>query len=571
MKKLFSILALGVAALTVSAQNFGDTITLTYKLHGQTRKFATVFSKEKDGAVKLDWSIVRNLKLWEGSYTMLPRSVASGSRISYLMPEDGNHVTLPEGETFAMLSQETFDLLLAGNPAKINGATWTPSPIRSNTALEAVSDEGARMSVALTPGFPLIVSMQNNPLEINWTASWKVAYDRQAMKEIYENPDKSGGIYYAYPYSDDVMLEIPDGYKVSHMSHYGRHGSRWVIRDYEYDILIDTLSTRRLTPYGEDVLRRVKLLADHARGHKGELTPLGERQHRGIAERMYRRFPELFVDSTAIQAYSSTEPRCIISMAAFSERLKELNPALQISRHASPGDMRFISYSNPDAKAVNDSSSAWWGKLLAHRESVLNPDRLMKSIFVDPVDYKSGVYLAMLLHDIAIDTQDAEPGIELLDIFTLDELYALWQSLNYKMYYLHGNNPRTDFAGPRSADNLVRHFVADIDSAIAGSVQPVTLRFGHDTALLRLLARMGVEGADAVIYDPGDYSKHWVDFSLTPMAGNLQVILLTSDKAGNEPLVVFRLNERPVALTALKTNYPDNIYPWSAVKKSMVR
>lgn len=569
MKKILSIIALGAAVMAASAQQFGDTITLTYKLHGQTRKFATVFTEEKDGGVKMDWSIVRNLKLWEGSYTMLPGSVARGNRVSYLMPEDGNHVVLPAGETFAMLSRESFDSLAAGYTAIINGAKWTPSLQRTNTTLEAVSDEGAKMSVALTPGFPLIISMQNNPLEINWTASWKAVYDRQAMKEVYENPDKSGGIYYAYPYSDDVMLEIPDGYKVSHMSHYGRHGSRWVIRDYEYNILIDTLSSRQLTPYGEDVLRRVKLLADHAKGHKGELTPLGERQHRGIAERMYRRFPELFVDSTAIQAYSSTEPRCIISMAAFSERLKELNPALQISRHASPGDMRFISYSNSDAKAVNDSASVWWGELLAHRESVLNPERLMKSIFIDPVDYKSGVYLAMLLHDIAVDTQDAEPGVELLDIFTLDELYALWQSLNYKMYYLHGNNPKTDCAGPRSADNLVNHFVADIDSAVAGGVQPVTLRFGHDTALLRLLARMGVEGADAVVDNPDDYSKRWVDFSLTPMAGNLQVILLTSDKVDSEPLVIFRLNERPVALTALKSDYPEMIYPWSAVKRSL--
>lgn len=569
MKKLLGLLTIALATLSASAQLPGDTITLNYKLHGQSRKFKTVFTLTDDGGARVDWSIVRNLKLWEGSYTMLPESVARGNRISYLMPEDGNNVTLPQGETFAILSQQSFDSLLAGYTTQINGATWTPVA-RSNQAIESVSDEGARMSVALTPGFPLIISMQDNPLEIDWTATWKPTYTLPARQLISEKPERSGGIYFAYPFNDDIILDIPEGYNVAHMSHYGRHGSRWVIRDYEYDILIDTLSTRQLTPLGTDVLRRVRLLADHARGHKGELTPLGERQHREIAERMFRRFPTLFSDSTAIEAFSSVEPRCIMSMAAFSERLKELNPSLQITRHASPGDMAFISFSNPDAKAVNDSSSTLWGQLLAHREAVLNPDRLMKSIFVDPVDHATGVYMAMLLHDIAVDTQDAQPGIELLDIFTIDELYALWQSLNYKMYYLHGNNPATNFAGPRSADNLVKNFIADIDSAIAGKTQPVTLRFGHDTALLRLLARMGVAGADAVVDNPADYHKEWIDFTLTPMAANLQIILLTSPSPDSEPLVMIRLNERPAVITKLIEQYPDGIYPWAVLRRHLM-
>ena len=38
-----------------------------------------------------------------------------------------------------------------------------------------------------------------------------------------------GGIYYAYPNVDvKEMRQTPSGYKPFYISHYGRHGSRWM-------------------------------------------------------------------------------------------------------------------------------------------------------------------------------------------------------------------------------------------------------------------------------------------------------------------------------------------------------
>ncbi|MDE6802161.1 MAG: histidine phosphatase family protein [Muribaculaceae bacterium] len=564
MKRLLYLALLVLSTLAAGAQEFGDTITLTYKLHGQTRRFRTCYTERLSGAVVMDWSIVRNLRLWQGSYTMSPASVADGTSLSYLMPEDGNRVVLPDGTTFAMLSRCCHKTLAEGHAVTIDGVVWTPTAV-TKEAIECVSSEGARMKVANSGALPLIVSMQNNPLEINWTASWhKRAVKPSPREEIAANTERSGGIYYAYPYTDDVMPEIPTGYSVSHISHYGRHGSRWVIREFEYGLFLDTIRGLALTPYGEDVVERVKLIADHARGHAGELTPLGERQHRGIAERMYRRFPHLFADSSRVWARSSMEQRCIMSMAAFSERLKELNPSLRVERHATPSDMHIISYSSPEAKRVNADSATWWKDLNAYRGEVVNPERLMSAMFVDSIGHDHGVYLSWLLHNIAVDVQDAEPGVELMDIFTPEEAYAHWLPLNYKMYYLHGNNPRTDAAGPHSAHALLDDIVTDMDSAIAGGAPAVTLRFGHDTALLRLLALMGLEGADAQEDEPDNYSEVWQDYRLAPMAANLQLILLTGDES-HEPLILIRHNERPAKLSGL-TPLPGGYYRWSDLK-----
>lgn len=519
----------------------------------------------------MSWDIVRNLKTWRGSYTMSSEAVANGNTLSYLMPEDGNHATLGHNETFAILSRNALETLNNKGHVTLNGIEWerisapgTPELVARHTPT------GACMTVANNMSLPLILSMQGNPLEINWTATVVNPKLQGPRQLIADKPERSGGIYYAYPFTTDEMPQVPEGYNVAFISHYGRHGSRWLIKTWEYDEALAALDSAAavngLTPFGIDALQRLRVIVTQSRGNKGALSPLGERQHRGIAERMLRRFPALFTGAGAhVEAFSSVEPRCIMSMAAFNERLKEINPALSIRRHAAPGDMRFISYSNPEMKAVNNDSSPWWNSLEAWRDSVLKPERLMASLFTNPDGVDNPVRLMWMLHDIAVDVQDVEPGVELLDLFTADELYDLWSCLNYKMYYLHGNNPATGAPGPRSAAALLRHFVADIDSVASGKRKgrTATLRFGHDTALLRLMALMNINGADAEIERAADYADGWQDFNLTPMAANLQVVVLTSPT--DEPLVLIRHNEQITSLPLEQLS--GGYYRWADVKR----
>ena len=166
-------------------------------------------------------------------------------------------------------------------------------------------------------------------------SDWNVgAPVRDLRAEIERTPEKSGGIYYAYPVTADDDLTVPEGFEPVFLTHYGRHGSRWCLKDYQYPMLDSLFAlnarTGNLTPLGLDVQQRLLRIGAHAAGHEGELSPLGERQHKAIAGRMAARFPNLFTDSTRIEARSSQIQRCIISMAAFCERLKELNPKLRV-------------------------------------------------------------------------------------------------------------------------------------------------------------------------------------------------------------------------------------------------
>ena len=151
-----------------------------------------------------------------------------------------------------------------------------------------------------------------------------------AREQIAAVPERAGGIYHSYEYRPAAAAPVPDGYTPFYISHYGRHGSRWHASESVYagplKILRKAAEAGALTPLGRDVLGRVEIIAADADKRYGDLSPRGVAEHRGIAERMYKAYPEVF--STAdgrecrIESRSTLVPRCILSMAAFNERLK---------------------------------------------------------------------------------------------------------------------------------------------------------------------------------------------------------------------------------------------------------
>lgn len=170
MKRFLYILLMALATLSAGAICRQDSVRLTYKLHGQTRRFAATFSHNDDGSVRMDWAIERNLKMWRGSYTMSPRAVETARTMSFLMPEDGRHVQLPDSETFAILSKTAFTALRDLGEMQWNNTTYRLDSIHNGIIQATDIEEGAVIKVLDDPDFPIITSMTDNPLEINWTA-----------------------------------------------------------------------------------------------------------------------------------------------------------------------------------------------------------------------------------------------------------------------------------------------------------------------------------------------------------------------------------------------------------------
>lgn len=369
--------------------------------------------------------------------------------------------------------------------------------------------------------------------------------------------EQLGSIYYAYPQPAEVQTAAPEGYTPVYISHYGRHGSRWRTSDEHYKVVVDMFDSlyqcKGLTPLGEDVRLRLHRVWEDARGRSGNITPLGERQHRNIARRMIQHFPEVFADSAVVDARSSTSLRCAMSMSYFTEALKEQNPALKVSRRAYQCYMDYIAYTSPLAEAFCSDTAAWRAHLRTFELEHICPDRFVDALLVKSSLLTKSKARALMdgIYWIAIDMQNCDhlQGISFFDLFTYDELFNLWRLVNARMYICNANALQNNGLMPRQASNLLRNIVESADRALAADCPRADLRFGHDTHLIRLLALMGVEGCEASESDPEKFHLVWQDYRVSPMAANLQFIFFR--RADGDILVKLLHNENEVRLSEL--------------------
>ena len=152
-----------------------------------------------------------------------------------------------------------------------------------------------------------------------------------------------------------VLSSSPEGYEPFHIEHYGRHGSRWLTADELYLRPVDYLRQAdmkgKLTERGRLLLKQLIFVSETAKNKAGELTPLGHRQHRQIARRMVKNFPEIYRAGNYVNANSTVVIRCILSMASEIAELKAIEPGLNVKCDASMETQNTLNYNHLDIPA----------------------------------------------------------------------------------------------------------------------------------------------------------------------------------------------------------------------------
>lgn len=391
------------------------------------------------------------------------------------------------------------------------------------------------------------------------------------FEEISADLNKAGGVYLAYPTVETKQTPAPKGYKPFYVSHYGRHGSRYLLSDRDYQWIIQLMekaeTVNGLTPLGHDVLKRLNMVWEEAQGRAGDLTPLGVRQHQGIAERMSKNFPEVFSGKRHVSARSTVVYRCAMSMVAFGDRLKQLNPQLDMSYEMSEKYMSYLNYHSARSNAfTHGKKGPWVEEYRKFEEAQVHPDRLVNTLFsnadfirceVNPSELMWGLYW------IAVDMQDMETPVSFFDLFTAKEMFDLWQCVNYRFYMGNANPLASNGIVMANAKSLVENILESADAAIKDRSIAATLRFGHDGNVIPLLALLQIENFDVAVAGPAEVYKHWCDFKATPMASNVQIVFF-ENKAG-DILVKFMHNEKEVHVPVKTDQWP--FYHWNDVKE----
>lgn len=389
-------------------------------------------------------------------------------------------------------------------------------------------------------------------------------------EEIFNDIATTGGVYYAYPGPQKPQTKAPKGYEPFYISHFGRHGSRWLISDDEYTRVMDVLEKAHnagtLTPLGEDVRKRLDIVWADAQGHGGDLSPVGVDQQRGIAERMFQSFPEVFKGAPQMSARATVVVRCVLSMDAFCERLKESNPALQIERESSNKYMNYLNFHTQEAMKFTSHKGPWYEEFRKFEQEHVRPERLMNALFSNKEYIRKNVHPEELmrgLYSIASDMQNVEPEVDFYDIFEKQELMDIWQIHNYKNYVCDGPSPMTNGLMLANAKSLLENIVNTASEVIASGKNTATFRFAHDGNIIPLAGLMRLENCYNEETNPDKFYQAWCNFKVAPMAGNIQLIFFRK-KGSDDILVKFMLNENEVSIP-VKTDIAP-FYHWKDVE-----
>ncbi len=399
-----------------------------------------------------------------------------------------------------------------------------------------------------------------------------------ARQEIRNNPLKAAGVYYAYPeneISPEYGQGAPAGYTPFYISHYGRHGSRYLISDADYTRAMELLhrasEAGALTPAGETLRCQLDTIWLEARGRGGELSPLGTRQHRGIARRMAVAHPQIFADGAEVTAASTVIMRCAHSMFAFMEGLRELYPRLDIPRESCERNMYYLNYHSDESAPYSSKKGPYYQDYNRFRNANTNPERLMASLFSDHAYLNRWIDQSGFMWDLfwlAADMQNMETDIDLMYLFTNDELYNMWRTANFGFFGRNSSYAPAQGMFTANAKNLLNNIIDTADSYIAAGKHGATLRFGHDGNIIPLTALMQLEGCHSDIERPEELDSEYADFFVSPMGSNLQMVFYRNEeKAGtaDEILVRIYLNENDISLPVAHAT--GKFYRWSELRR----
>lgn len=395
----------------------------------------------------------------------------------------------------------------------------------------------------------------------------------KACAEIKEDPSRAAGVYHLYEFdSIPAPTPAPKGFKLVYLSHYGRHGARYLEGHGHVDGVMNIMNRAHksgmLTPFGEDLYSRLTVYAEEQTEGVGKLSTIGYAQHQRIARNMLSTYPELFKCHVEAEAMATAYDRCIQSMESFCGTLEESVRKLKVTKDSGPAyydELNPHLKANPNFKGVGPDDTKFtrvdeWGTytLPSFAAAVVPYRHIIERIFksYDFVrEWDEPVMFCYYLYAAVMDAYDIPTKVDLSDVLTPEERYALWRVDNFYMYNTFGPRRYQDI---EALENIVRR----ADEDLASGKPELRLRFGHDTVVMSILWMLNAEHMGEKPSDAFHIEDNFQNYRIT-MAATL-IFAFYRDKAG-ETIVKLTLNERELTLPDLEP-VSGPYYRWEDVR-----
>lgn len=387
------------------------------------------------------------------------------------------------------------------------------------------------------------------------TATKFSADDCQGSLKPYTAPEKE----YAYP---DSLAPV-------FINHVGRHGSRFPASATHCkqfrEALENAESQGTLTNRGAELLELLEEVMEVADGQWGALDDLGVEEQRGIAARMYSRYPSLFKEKR-VEAISSYSPRCVMSMYSFTHQLTRMNNTIELTTASGRGKSILMRPFDVEMSYKDFIDLGQWKEPYQQQVDRVVPTSALARVLGENFDYgdTNPKELAIVEYYVIAGMSAMQVQCDASRYFTNEEYNALWSCFNLRQYLQRTSSTLSsvpaDIASPLLCD-----IIESTDSVVArkgNTLVSAKLRFGHAETLMPLLSLMRLNGCYYKTNYFDTVAKNWQDFNVVPMSANLQLILFKNAK-GNFYLRIDR-NEQPVAFIPGSTE----IYvPWEKARE----
>ena len=382
------------------------------------------------------------------------------------------------------------------------------------------------------------------------------------------------------------IAAAPKGYEPFYLSLISRHGSRYELLDKTFEtpneIYNKAAKLGILTPLGEEVRAIINRATAEQTGKGGELTLRGQEQLRGIGRRAYNNFAPIFSNG-GIEGKSSTKMRCVFSMVAFVDGLKEKQPTLPVEMEARESFVPMLRpmANHPDTpkklievwEKHGKYGEGWKGESMEWLRKQDISQMLSKlttkpELLVEKCDAKSLQHFACETHHALLFAQNFRvcDSKILKRVFTPEEQY---------LFYIYHTNKWLHFSGgwghpliecyTSYMTPLVDDIIVKAQEAIEGKNPHVAnLRFTHDSYVVPLLSIFGFEGCS--LQYTGNLEKDCCSSPLIkwmPMGANIQLVLYRNKE--DKVLVRLLLNEQDMKLPIECKTAP--FYPWEEFRK----
>lgn len=354
------------------------------------------------------------------------------------------------------------------------------------------------------------------------------------------------------PYPQQVsMVEAPDSLTPIFINHVGRHGSRYPAGSLHTMMLKQALdkadSLKTITPLGKALKKEVERVISSTNGRWGELDTIGEMEHRGIAGRMYRKFPQL-LDSAKVVAISSYSPRSVMSMYSFTHQLSKMAKDIDISTESGRKFNALMrNFDEDEQYKAFRADTAYTGAYNRFAAENITPEPLQRVLGDNyPIDYNRFYDLALAEYYVIAGMNAMGLECDASKYFTMEEFRRFWTVFNFRQYLLYSSSVVSTRPAEIAAP-LLQNLISTADSVVSGKLRiAAKLRFGHAETLMPLMALMQAPGCYYTTYYFDTVADKWQDYAMFPMAANLQLVYFRAPSG--EVYVRADYNEKPIRL-----------------------